>query len=171
MSWTEVQEVVTDRANERGSIALDPFEQIFEGAIDVGRGAEAAVDAAEGAVSTGAEMVLGAGEKLAMWLEAALGGASRKAPGGAEYVPPAAAGPPPPVVERRDAGKEKQERLRTTSGVEATQDAAVKDRVDEKQGQGFGEQYEELRRQKEKEAWERAQRYREREDEDRDRER
>lgn len=172
MSWTEAQEVAVEGANERGSMELDRFEQIFDGAIEVGRGAEAAVDAAEGVASKGAEMVLEAGEALAMWLESALGGASRKAPGGAEYAPPAAAGTPPPLAVTKPPWLEKQEKLRTTSGVEATQDPAVKGRVEEKQGQSFGELFEEIRRNNEKAARERAELYRDRDDDwDRDRER
>ena len=170
LSWTQAQEVVTKRANERGSIPIDRFEAV-PSAWEIGRGAEAAVDVAEGVVSTGAEMVLGAGEALAMWLEAALGGASRKAPGGAEYVPPSAAGPPPPVVEK-PAWLQEKDKLRTTSGVEATQDQAVKSKVEEKQGQSHAEVWAEMRRANEKAARERAELYRDRDDDgDRDRER
>jgi hypothetical protein len=66
---------------------------------------------------------------------------------------------------------EKQEKLRTTSGVEATEDPSAKAKVEEKQGQSFAEQFEELRRRNEKAARERAELYRERDDEDHDRER
>lgn len=149
------------------SIALKRCRSAWE----IGRGVEAAVDMAEGLASRGAGMVIALGEGLANALEGSLfGGASRKAPGGAEYAPPAAAGPPPPVVER-PPWLEKQEKLRTTSGVEATQDPVVKEKVEEKQGQSFAEQWEELRRRNEKAARERAELYLEREDEDRDRER
>jgi hypothetical protein len=170
MSWTQAQEVVTQNANERGSIPIDRFEEV-PSAWEIGRGVEGGIDAAEGAAVKGLGAVTQAASEVVLGIEYMLGGAARKVPGGAEYEPPAAAGPPPPPVVERPPWLEKQEKLRTTSGVEATQDPAVKDKVEEKQGQSFAEQWEEMRRQKEKEAWERAQRYREREDEDRDRER
>lgn len=48
---------------------------------------------AEHVVMEVGEAVLDAASELAMWLEAALGGASRKAPGGAEYTPLMSADP------------------------------------------------------------------------------
>jgi len=72
---SQAQEVVTQSANERGSIA-EPVIEDWPSDWEMGRGAE---------------VVLAAGEALAMCLESALGGASRKAPGGAEYAPPALA--------------------------------------------------------------------------------
>jgi hypothetical protein len=172
LSLSQAQEVVTQNANERGSIAIDRFEQL-PSAWEIGRGAEAAVDMAEGVASRGAGMVIAMGEGLASALEGSLfGGASRKAPGGAEYVPPAAAVPPPPPVVAKPPWLEKKEKLRTTSGVEATQDQEVKGRVEEKQGQSFGELFAEIQRKNEKAARERAELYRDRDDDwDRDRER
>lgn len=172
LSLSQAQEVVTQKANERGSMPLDRFEQL-PSAWEIGRGAEAAVDAAEGVASKGAEVVIAFGEGVANFFEGSLfGGASRKAPGGAEYVPPAAAGPPPPLAVTKPPWLEKQEKLRTTSGVEATEDPAVKGKVEEKQGQSFNEQFEELRRRNAKAAQERAELYRDRDDDgDRDRDR
>jgi hypothetical protein len=172
LSLSQAQEVVTQKANERGSIPIDRFEQV-PSAWEIGRGAEAAVDAAEGVASKGAEVVIALGEGVANFLEGSLfGGASRKAPGGAEYVPPAAAGPPPPLPVVKPPWLEKQEKLRTTSGVEATEDPAARGKVEEKQGQSFAEQFEELRRRNAKAARERAELYRDRDDDgDRDRER
>lgn len=172
LSLSQAQEVVTQQANERGSIPTDRFEQL-PSAWEIGRGAEAAVDAAEGVASKGVEVVIAFGEGLANLLEGSLGGgAIRKAPGGAEYVPPAAAGPPPPLAVTKPPWLEKQEKLRTTSGVEAAEDPAVKGKVEEKQGQSFNEQFEDLRRRNAKAAQERAELYRDRDDDgDRDRER
>jgi hypothetical protein len=172
LSLSQAQEVVTQQANERGSIPIDRFEQL-PSAWEIGRGAEAAVDAAEGVASKGAEVVIAFGEGVANFFEGSLfGGASRKAPGGAEYVPPDAAGPPPPLAVTKPPWLEKQEKLRTTSGVEATEDPAARGKVEEKQGQSFNEQFEELRRRNAKAAQERAELYRDRDDDgDRDRER
>jgi hypothetical protein len=151
LSRSQAQEVVTQNANERGSMPMDRFEEV-PSAWEIGRGAEAEVDMAEGVASRGVGMVIALGEGLANAVEGSLfGGASRKAPGGAEYVPPAAAGPPPPVVEK-PPWLEKKEKLRTTSGVEATQDQEVKGRVEEKQGQSFGELFAEIQRNNEKAA-------------------
>ena len=169
MSWTQAQEVVTQNANERGSIPIDRFEAV-PSAWEVGRVVESGIDAADAAAVKGLGAVTQAASVVALGIEAFLFGGPRKAPGGAEYAPPGAAGPPPPVVER-PPWLEKQEKLRTTSGVEATQDPAAKAKVEEKQGQSFAEQWEEMRRRNEKAARERAELYLEREDEDRDRER
>jgi hypothetical protein len=169
MSWTQAQEVVTQNANERGSIPIDRFEAV-PSAWEVGRVVESGIDAADAAAVKGLGAVTQAASVVALGIEAFLFGGPRKAPGGAEYEPPAAAGPPPPVAER-PPWLEKQEKLRTTSGVEATQDPAAKAKVEEKQGQSFAEQWEEMRRRNEKAARERAELYREREEEDRDRER
>ena len=169
MSLSQAQEVVTERANERGSMPVDRFEEV-PSAWEVGRGVESGIDAADAAAVKGLGAVTQAASVVALGIEAFLFGGPRKAPGGAEYEPPAAAGPPPPVAER-PPWLEKQEKLRTTSGVEATQDPAAKAKVEEKQGQSFAEQWEEMRRRNEKAARERAELYREREEEDRDRER
>ena len=169
MSLSQAQEVVTERANERGSMPVDRFEEV-PSAWEVGRGVESGIDAADAAAVKGLGAVTQAASVVALGIEAFLFGGPRKAPGGAEYAPPGAAGPPPPVVER-PPWLEKQEKLRTTSGVEATQDPAAKAKVEEKQGQSFAEQWEEMRRRNEKAARERAELYLEREDEDRDRER
>jgi hypothetical protein len=170
MSWTQAQEVVTQNANERGSMPIDRFEAV-PSAWEMGRGAEAAVDVAEGVAVKGLGVALDAVQAVALGAEAFLFGGSRKAPGGAEYEPPAAAGPPPPVVEK-PAWLQEKDKLRTTSGVEATQDAAVKAKVEEKQGQSHAEVWAEMRRVNEKAARERAELYRDRDDDgDRDRER
>lgn len=170
MSWTQAQEVLTDRANERGSMPIDRLEEV-PSAWEIGRGVEAGIDAAEGAAVKGLGVVTQAASVVALGIEAFLFGGPRKAPGGAEYEPPAAAGPPPPLPVTKPPWLEKQEKLRTTSGVEATEDPAVKGKVEEKQGQSFAEQFEELQRRNAKAAQERAELYRERDDEDRDRER
>lgn len=170
LSLSQAQEVVTQKANERGSMPRQEMEGL-PSAWEIGRGAEAAVDAAESATVKGLGAVTKAASAVVLGIEAMLfGGASRKAPGGAEYEPPAAAGPPPPVA--KPPWLEKEEKLRTTSGVEATQDPAAKPKVEEKRGESFAEQWEEMRRANEKAARERAELYRERDDdEDRDRER
>ena len=169
MSWTQAQEVVTQNANERGSMPIDRFEEV-PSAWEIGRGVEGGIDAAEGAAVKGLGAVTQAASAFVLGVEYLLGGAARHAPGGAEYAPPAAAGPPPPVVER-PPWLEKQEKLRTTSGVEAAEDPAARGKVEEKQGQSFAEQFEELRRRNAKAAQERAALYLERKDEDRDRDR
>jgi hypothetical protein len=170
LSLSQAQEVVTQNANERGSIPIDRFEEV-PSAWEIGRGAEAAVDMAEGVAVKGLGAVTQAASAFVLGIEYLLGGAARHAPGGAEYAPPAAAGPPPPVVEK-PPWLEKKEKLRTTSGVEATQDQEVKGRVEEKQGQSFGELFAEIQRNNEKAARERAELYRDRDDDwDRDRER
>jgi hypothetical protein len=166
LSLSQAQEVVTQNANERGSVPMDRFEEV-PSAWEIGRGVESGIDAADAAAVKGLGAVTQAASVVALGIEAFLFGGPRKAPGGAEYVPPAAAGPPPPVAERPPW----LEKLRTTSGVEATQDPVVKEKVEEKQGQSFAEQWEEMRRRNEKAAQERAELYLEREDEDRDRER
>jgi hypothetical protein len=170
LSLSQAQEVVTQNANERGSMPIDRFEAV-PSAWEMGRGAEAAVDVAEGVAVKGLGVALDAVQAVALGAEAYLFGGSRKAPGGAEYVPPAAAGPPPPVVEK-PAWLQEKDKLRTTSGVEATQDAAVKAKVEEKQGQSHAEVWEQMRRVNAKAARERAELYRDRDDDgDRDRER
>lgn len=100
MSLRQAQEVVTQNANERGSIPIDRFEQL-PSAWEVGRGAEAAVDIAEGMAVKGLGAVTQAASAFVLGIEYMLGGAARTAPGGAEYEPPAAAGPPPPVRRSR----------------------------------------------------------------------
>lgn len=140
-------------------------------AWEIGHGAEVAVDVAEGVAVKGLGVALDAVQAVALGAEAYLFGGSRKAPGGAEYVPPSAAGPPPQVVEK-PAWLQEKDKLRTTSGVEATQDAAVKAKVEEKQGQSHAEVWAEMRLVNEKAARERAELYRNRDDDgDRDRER
>jgi antirestriction protein ArdC len=67
---SQAQEVVTQSANERGSIA-EPVIEDWPSAWEMGRGAEVAVDAAEGVASKGAEVELAAGEALAVRLESA----------------------------------------------------------------------------------------------------
>jgi hypothetical protein len=117
LSLSQAQEVVTQKANERGSSPIDPFEQL-PSAWEIGRGSEAAVDAAEGVAAKGAEVVIALGEVLANALEGSLfGGDSRNAPGGAKYVRPAAAGLPPPLAVTKPPWLEKPQRLRTTSAA------------------------------------------------------
>jgi hypothetical protein len=137
---------------------------------EIGRSVERSSDKVEHVAAKGLGVALDAVEVLALGAEAFLFGGSRKAPGGAEYVPPGTAARPP-VVEKPPSLQER-DKDGTASGVEATNDPALKGKVEQSQGQSFAEQWEEIRRANEKAARERQELYRDRDNErDHDRER
>ena len=151
-----------ERAPER-EFAEAAKDQTLPTLPEVAASVERAADTVEHVAAIGAEAVIELGTGIANALEGLLGGASRQAPGGAEYQPPTAAPinqPEPAVPEWRRA----QDAGRTTSIEELAQDPNRQAIAENNPRQSLADLLADLKRRREK--YEREEAERERGDDD-----
>ena len=124
LSLSQAQEVVVERANERGAMPMPEVDSL-PSVGELSRSAERAAGSLEKVAGDVAGAVAKGLESFALGFEAFFFGASRQAPGGAEYVPPSAAPEPPAAPEKSQTRKDKE--FMGKQDENAHRDANVKD--------------------------------------------
>ena len=191
-------EVATPEAEAKAGLALAPEEQTSETKVperesdspvvdveavtlevdslpsvgELSRSMERGVDKVEGVAAKGLGVALDAVQAVALGAEELwFGGASRKAPGGAEYVPPGAAGPPPSAAPEKSQTRKDKEFM-GNQDENAHREANVQANAERSPVSINAEMIARMRRDLEQQREKRKELYRDRDDDwDRDRER
>lgn len=139
---------------------------------ELSRSIERSVDKVEGVAAKGLGVALDAVQAVALGAEEFwFGGALRKAPGGAEYVPPAAAGPPPIAAPEKSQTRKDKEYM-GNQDENAHREANVQANAERSPVSVNAEMIARMRRDLEQQREKRKELYRDRDDDwDRDRER